>query len=341
MSHPRDNARMIEIAHPLPQFADIQAAAERLKGVAVATPLVESPVLSARFCGRVFLKLEILQRTGSFKFRGAYNRLVQLSDAERRGGVVAFSSGNHAQGVAAAAALLGIPATIVMPADAPRIKTEGTRRYGATVVAYDRRREKREVIAGRLAAEKGAIVVPSFDDPDIVAGQGTAGLEIAQAASAGGVRLDAVLVPCSGGGLASGIALALSGASPGTRLFTAEPEGYDGARLSLAAGERISAPGTRDTIADALMSPTPGSIPFALLKACGAGGVAVSDAALGDAVAFAALTLKLVAEPGGAAALAALLSGAFDAHGKTIALVLSGGNIDPDMLMRCIASPSL
>jgi threonine dehydratase len=332
---------MTDSSQLLPQFADVQAAAERLKGVAVATPLVESPVLSARVGARVFLKLETLQRTGSFKFRGAYNRLVQLSQGERRRGVVAFSSGNHAQGVAAAAALLGIPATIVMPSDAPRIKTESTLRYNATVIAYDRRREKREEIAARLAAEKGAVVVPSFDDPHIVAGQGTTGLEIADAASAAGVRLDAVLVPCSGGGLASGIALALSVASPGTRLFTVEPEGYDGARLSLASGERMSAPGTRDTIADALMSPQPGSIPFALLKACAAGGVAVSDAALEHAVGFAAMTLKLVVEPGGAAALAGLLSGAFDARGKTVAVVLSGGNIDPEMLARCIASPSL
>ena len=331
---------MSESAQPLPQFAAVQEAAKRLKGVAVVTPLLESPVLSARIGGRVFLKLETLQRTGSFKFRGAYNRLVQLSDAERRRGVVAFSSGNHAQGVAAAAAMLGIPATIVMPADAPRTKTESTRRYGATVIAYDRRREKREEIAGRLAAEKGAIVVPSFDDPHIVAGQGTAGLEMADAAAMLGLRLDAVLVPCSGGGLASGVALALSGASPGTRLFTAEPEGYDGARLSLQAGERLSAPGLSETIADALMSPAPGSIPFGLLKGCGAGGVAVSDAALAHAVGYAAMTLKLVVEPGGAAALASLLSGTFDGHGKAVAIVLSGGNIDPEMLARCVAAPS-
>jgi threonine dehydratase len=297
---------------------------------------VESPVLSERVGGRVFLKLETLQRTGSFKFRGAYNRLVQLSESERRRGVVAFSSGNHAQGVASAAALLGIPATIVMPADAPRIKTESTRALGAVVVPYDRKREKREEIADRIAAEKGAVVVPSFDDPYVVAGQGTAGLEIAGQAAALGVALEAVLVPCSGGGLSSGIALALHGASPGTRLFTVEPEGYDGARLSLEAGKRIAAAGTRDTIADALMSPAPGMIPLAVLMACGASGVAVEDGALMAAVGFAALKLKLVVEPGGAAALAAILSGAFELRGKTIAIVLSGGNIDPEMLQRCL-----
>jgi threonine dehydratase len=320
----------------IPSFSDVQHAAARLRGVAVATPFVESPVLSDRTGGRVFLKLETLQRMGSFKFRGAYHRLVQLTPAERVRGVVAFSSGNHAQGVAAAAALLGMPATIVMPADAPRIKTESTRNLGATVVPYDRRREKREEIAARIAAEKGAVVVPSFDDPDIVAGQGTAGLEIAAQAADLGATLDAVIVPCSGGGLSSGIALALSGASPETSVFTAEPDGYDGARLSLESGARTAAAGARDTIADALTSPGVGAIPFAILKSCGARGLAVGDRALMQAVGFAAANLKLVAEPGGAAALAAVLSGTFDAKGKTVAIVLSGGNIDPEMLTRCI-----
>ena len=323
-------------AQSLPIFADVEAAAARLKGHAVLTPLVESPLLSERTGGRIFLKLEILQRTGSFKFRGAYNRLAQLTPEQRIRGVVAFSSGNHAQGVAAAAALLGMPATIVMPADAPRIKTESTRSYGAEVVPYDRRREKREEIAARLAAEKGAVVVPSFDDPHIVAGQGTAGLEMANQAAALAARLDAVLVPCSGGGLSSGIALGLSGVSPATKIVTIEPEGYDAARLSLASGVRSGAAGTRDTVADALTSPGVGAIPFEILKARGAHGLALPDAAFMQAVAFAAMKLKLVVEPGGSAALAALLSGAFDARGKTVAIVLSGGNIDPEMLVRCI-----
>lgn len=332
---------MTGAAQSLPDFADVTAAAERLAGVVAATPFVESAPLSGHVGGRVFLKLETLQRTGSFKFRGAYNRLAQLSPDERRRGVVAFSSGNHAQGVAAAAALLGMPATIVMPADAPRIKAESTRALGASVVAYDRKRDKREEMAARIASDKGAVLVPSFDDPEIVAGQGTAGLEIARQAAAFGVALDAVLVPCSGGGLASGIALALSGACPGARVFTAEPEGYDGARLSLLSGERSAAAGTRDTVADALTSPAPGFIPFALLKACRAGGLAVTDSALIQAVSYAALRLKLVLEPGGAAALAALLSGGFEGRGKATVIVLSGGNIDPDMLVRCLdSSPS-
>jgi threonine dehydratase len=320
----------------VPGFGDVEAAAARLKGHAVLTPLVESPLLSERVGGRVFLKLEILQRTGSFKFRGAFNRLVQLNADQRKRGVVAFSSGNHAQGVAAAAALLGMPATIVMPADAPRIKTESTRSYGASVVPYDRRREKREEIAARIAAEKGAVVVPSFDDPNIVAGQGTAGLEIATQAAGQDAMLDAVLVPCSGGGLSSGVALGLSGSSPATQVFTVEPEGYDGARLSLQAGARSQATGTRDTVADALTSPGVGAIPFEILRARHARGLALPDSALMEAVGFAAMKLKLVVEPGGAAGLAALLSGAFEGRGKTVAIVLSGGNIDPEMLVRCI-----
>src|SRR5262245_40330241 len=210
-------------APPLPQFADVTAAAARLESIGVTTPFIESTVLNERLQARVFLKLELLQRTGSFKFRGAYNRLVQLSQAERQRGVVAFSSGNHAQGVAAAAYLLGISATIVMPTDAPRIKPENTRALGAEVMFYDRKRDKREEIAARLAAEKDAVVVPAFDDPHVVAGQGTAGLEIAQQSNALGVTLDAVLVPCSGGGLTSGIALALSERSPHTRVYAVEP----------------------------------------------------------------------------------------------------------------------
>jgi threonine dehydratase len=320
----------------IPRFADVVAAATRLKGVAVETPLIESHALNERLKARVFLKLELLQRTGSFKFRGAYNRLAQLSAEERQRGVVAFSSGNHAQGIAAAARLLGVAATIVMPTDAPRIKLENTRALGADVVFYDRKRDKREEIAARLAAEKGAIVVPAFDDFHVVAGQGTAGLEIAHQARALGVDLDAVLAPCSGGGLSSGIALALSHESPSTRVFAIEPQGFDGARLSLERGERVAAAAEGMSIADSLMAPSPGVIPFALFKATRAGAVAVPDAALIDAVGYAVRHLKLVVEPGGAAGLAAVVSGAFNANGRTIAIVLSGGNIDPETLTRCL-----
>jgi len=320
----------------MPRYEDVEAAAARLAGAAVRTPLVESPALSDRVGGRVFLKLETLQRTGSFKFRGAYNRLVQLGPDERARGVVAFSSGNHAQGVAAAAALLEMAATIVMPRDAPRAKIEGTRSYGAKIVFYDRARENREAIAAVIAKETGATLVPSFDDPHIVAGQGTVGLEIADAAHAAGADFDAVLVPCSGGGLVSGVALGLSRAQPDAAIYSVEPELYDGARLSLALGVRTAASGGRPTMADALMTTMPGTIPFAIMQTRLAGGFAVSDPELARAVQFAVRSLKLVLEPGGAAALAALLSGAFDARRKTVAVVLSGANVDSAILVNCL-----
>ncbi len=321
----------------LPTPKDIEDAARRIAPWAVLTPFVEHPELGARVGGRVFLKLEMFQRTGSFKFRGACNRILQIREADRAKGVVAFSSGNHAQGVAAVAQLFGIPATIVMPADAPRAKIAGTKAYGATVVSYDRIAEDREAIAAKIVAEHGATLVRPFDDPDIVAGQGTAGLEIARTAAERGVTLDAVLAPCSGGGLVTGIALALSKVSPGTNVLSVEPEGYDGMRQSHDKGERVTAKPTTLSIADALMSPFPGHVPFALAKQHLAGGLAVNDEALARAVSYAFRKIKVVAEPGGAAALAALLCGAFDAKGKNIALVLSGGNADLETVSDCCA----
>jgi threonine dehydratase len=308
----------------IPTQDDVRAAAKRIAPYAVRTPLVESVVLGQRIGGRVFLKLELLQRTGSFKFRGALNRLALIPESERVGGVVAFSSGNHAQGVAAAAGLFGMKALIVMPADAPRAKIEGTSALGAEVVLYDRLREDREAIAAAICAERCATLVKPFDDPGIIAGQGTVGLEIAEDAARLGVTLDAVLAPCSGGGLVSGIALALKGS--GTRVHSVEPENFDGMRRSLAAGECVAAPGGALSIADALMAPMPGAHVFALANGLLAPGLAVSDAELEQAVVFAATQLKLLVEPGGAAALAALLAG--KAEGKSIALVISGGNAD-------------
>jgi len=309
-----------------PGFADIQAAAMRIAPYAVRTPLVESPALNALSGGRVFLKLETLQRTGSFKFRGACNRLAMIPPDARCNGVVAFSSGNHAQGVAAAAALFGMEAVIVMPSDAPRAKLEGTRALGGTVVEYDRQREDREAIAGRICAERGAVLVRPFDDAGVIAGQGTAGLEIAEDALRFGVTLDAVLVPCSGGGLVSGVALALKGAGLAAKVHSVEPENFDGMKRSLETGARTAAPGGKLSIADALMAPTPGAIVFELAKDLLAPGLAVSDEELERAALFAARELKLVVEPGGAAALAALLAGKLDGRGKTVAVVLSGGN---------------
>jgi threonine dehydratase len=312
----------------IPSFADVEAAAVRIAPYAVRTPLVESPVLNAMTGGRVFLKLESLQRTGSFKFRGACNRLAMIPPGERARGVVAFSSGNHAQGVAAAAQLFGMPALIVMPSDAPRPKIEGTRAFGAEIVTYDRIHEDREAIAGRICAERGAVLVRPFDDAGIIAGQGTAGLEIAEDAKRFGVTLDEVLAPCSGGGLVSGIALALKGAGVAARVHSVEPENFDGMKRSLEAGARVQAPGGKLSIADALMAPIPGTIVFELAKDLLAPGLAVSDAELERAVVFAAQQLKLLVEPGGAAALAALLAAMVDVKGKAVVLVLSGGNAE-------------
>jgi threonine dehydratase len=305
----------------LPTHQDVRAAADRIRPFAVRTPLVESPVLGARTGGRVFLKLETLQRTGSFKFRGACNALAQLSPERRRAGVVAFSSGNHAQGVAAAASLFGAPALIVMPQDVPPAKLAGTRAQGAEVVFYDRVQDDREAIAARLCAERGATLIKPFDQAEVIAGQGTVGLEIAQDAAHVGVTLQTVLTPCSGGGLASGIALGLEGAA---QVRTVEPENFDGMKRSLEAGRRVKAPGGALSIADALMALMPGEIVFQLAKDRLGPGLAVDDVSLRRAVGFARETLKLVVEPGGAAALAALLDGA--AAGETVALVLSGAN---------------
>jgi len=322
----------------LPKFADVEAAARRIAPHAYKTPLIENPALNERLGGRVFLKLESLQRTGSFKFRGAYNRIALIPEAERRKGVVAFSSGNHAQGVAAAARLFGIPATIVMPKDSPRTKLEGTRAQGADIVFYDRVQDDREALAARVLEERGGTLIRPFDDPGIVAGQGTIGLEIAaQAKSCGCPALDAVLVPCSGGGVVSGIALALSGASPATKAISVEPENFDGMRRSLAAGARATAPGGSLSIADALMAPTPGHVPFALAKGLMRDGLAVSDEELARAVAYAATVLKLIIEPGGSAGLAALLSEKYDVHGRNIAVVLTGGNCDFETIVDCVS----
>jgi threonine dehydratase len=314
------------MAVQLPTFADIEAAAAAIAPYALETPLVEHADLNDRLGARVFLKLETFQRTGSFKFRGAMNGISRIAPADRAKGVVAFSSGNHAQGVAAAAALFSIPALIVMPKDVPAAKLEGTSAYGAEIVFYDRVKDDREKIAQTLCEERGATLIRPFDDAHVVAGQGTVGLEIARAAAARGVALDAVLAPCSGGGLISGIALALSAISPATRVVSVEPENYDGMRRSLAAGERVAAPGGTPSIADGLMAPTPGRIPFALAIRHLHDSLAVGDDDLLAAVSFAATRLNLLVEPSGAAGLAALISGRFKAFNKTVAVVLTGAN---------------
>jgi threonine dehydratase len=324
-------------ASTLPTAADVDAAARRLAGIALHTPLVTSPVLDALTGARVFLKAETLQRTGSFKFRGAYNKLSSIPQAERAGGVVAFSSGNHAQGVAAAAQLLGMPAVIVMPADAPRPKLERTAALGAEVVLYDRVRGDRQAIAREIAEKRHAALVPPYDDALVIAGQGTAGREIVDDLAAQGLTADVVAVTASGGGLTAGIALAVKARMPQARLFTAEPEGFDDHARSFKSGRRERNAAITGTICDALMAQTPGELTFAINRELVGQGAAVSDEEVAAAVAFAFRELKLVVEPGGAAALAALLSGKIDVKGKVAVAVLSGGNVDPDLFHRLVA----
>ncbi|WP_322518138.1 threonine/serine dehydratase [Rhodopseudomonas palustris] len=317
--------------------ADIDAAADVLAPYAVRTPLLTSPALDAATGARVFLKPEMLQRTGSFKFRGAFNKLSSIPQAARGGGVVAFSSGNHAQGVAAAAQILGMRATIVMPADAPASKRERTKGYGAEVVLYDRDREDREAIARDIASSRGATLVPPYDDAKVIAGQGTVGREIAADLAALGVVPDIVVAPASGGGLVAGTAVAVTTRFPEAAVMSAEPEAFDDHARSIAAGRREPHKAEGRTICDALMASIPGELTFAINQQLLTRGVTASDAEVARAVAFVFRELKLVVEPGGAVALAALLAGHIDARGKTIAIVLSGGNVDADLFAKLIA----
>lgn len=316
--------------------ADIEAAARVLAPYAVRTPLLSSPALDARVGGKVFLKPEMLQRTGSFKFRGAFNKLSSIPQAARAGGVVAFSSGNHAQGVAAAAQILKMQATIVMPADAPLSKRERTKGYGAEVVLYDRDREDREAIAREIAGKRGATLVPPYDDPLVMAGQGTVGLEIAGDMAALGIAPDIVVAPVSGGGLIAGTATAIKARYPQATLISAEPEAFDDHARSLRAGKREPHKAEGHSICDALMASIPGVLTFAVNQRLLTSGVTASDAEVGVAVAFVFRELKLVVEPGGAVALAALLAGRIDARGKNVVIVLSGGNVDADLFARLI-----
>lgn len=313
---------------------DIEDAARRLEGQAIKTPLIENPALNERIGGRVFLKPETLQRSGSFKFRGAYNRISRLTEDEKTRGVVAFSSGNHAQGVALAARLVGAPALIVMPSDAPAIKVAGTRSFGAEIRFYDRFTEDREAIAAEIARERGCVVVPSYDDPYIIAGQGTLGLEIAEQAPA---RLDVVMSPVGGGGLIAGASTAIKARSHATQIYGVEPADFDDTRRSLASGKRESIDPDARSFCDALLSPSPGVLTFPINQANLAGGLTVTDAEVAEAMRYAFLTLKLVIEPGGCVALAAALAGRIDLKGKTTAIVCSGGNVDPELYSRVLA----
>lgn len=309
---------------------DVLAAAARISGAVERTPLIEAEIRGKR----VWLKCECLQTGGSFKLRGATNRLMQLSEAERARGVVAFSSGNHAQGVAIAAKRLGVPAIIVMPSDAPSLKVEGTRSQGAEIIFYDRYKESREEIAARIAADKGCVVVPSFDDPHILAGQGTAGLEILeQLDEAGAAAPTHILVNCGGGGLTAGIALAC----PDAAIITVEPEGWDDMRRSLELGEIVPVgPDAPPTLCDALQTPRVSPITFGILQARSVQGLAVSEDEVAAAVRWAWREHRLVVEPGGAVSIAALLAGKAEIVAETVVLV-SGGNIDPALHAKLVA----
>jgi threonine dehydratase len=321
----------------LPTAADVEEAARRLAGVALHTPLLTSAALNAMTGGRVFLKAETLQHTGSFKFRGAYNKLAAIPHEQRAGGVVAFSSGNHAQGVAAAAQMLGMPCVIVMPHDAPRAKRQRTAALGAEIVLYDRSRDDREAIAQDIARRRGAVLVPPYDDALIIAGQGTAGLEIVEDLGALGLAPDIVVVTASGGGLTAGIALAVRAHVPHAALYTAEPQGFDDHARSFRSGRREQNMAVSGTICDALMARMPGKLTFAINRSLVGAGVVTSDAEVAAAVAFAFSELKLVVEPGGAVALAALMTRKVDVTGKVAVGVLSGGNIDPELFSRLVA----
>jgi threonine dehydratase len=322
----------------LPAFADVEAAAARLTGHVRRTPLLTSLVLDAQIGGRVLIKPECLQPTGSFKVRGAFNSMLQMSAEDRARGVVAWSAGNHGQALAFAGSRLGAKVTIVMPADAPASKLEGTRRWGAEVVAYDRRSESREEIGQAIAARTGAVIVPPYDDAEVIAGQGTAALEALQDARALGLEPDRLLCCVGGGGLIAGCALAAEGLGSAARVHSVEPAGYDDTARSLAAGRRVANSGEAASICDALMTQTPGRITFALNRRRLAEGQTVSDEEVRAAMRFALAELKLVVEPGGAAALAAVLFRPVLTEGATVLVLLTGGNVDLPVLARLTAA---
>jgi threonine dehydratase len=320
-----------------PTYDDVLAAAARLQGRIIRTPILRHPLLDEIAGGTVLVKPEPLQRTGSFKLRGATNAALLMDPAARRGGVVTHSSGNHGQAVAAAAHLLGMPALVAMPADAPAIKRAATRRWGAEIHPFDRHAVDRDALAAELAAARGATVIPPFDHPHVIAGQGTLAVELVEDAKAQGLALDALAVCTGGGGLIAGCALAMEALAPDAEVWAVEPEGWDDTRRSLEAGRRLANDGTGSGLCDALLSRQPGALTFSINHPRLAGGVAVTEAEVFRAMRFAFEHLKLVAEPGGAVALAALLAGRLDAKGRTVGVVISGGNVDPAVFSHALA----
>ncbi len=322
----------------LPNYDDVAEAALRIAPHVVHTPLLRHPMLDEISGGTILIKPEPLQRTGSFKLRGATNAVLQLTELQKRAGVVAYSSGNHAQGLACAAAASGVAATIFMPSDAPAIKMENTRAWGATIIPFDRLTTDKEKLLTDFSAKTGATIIPPFDHPHVLAGQGSLALEMVADAKMIGLSMDSLLVCTGGGGMVAGCALAVEGASPGTRVHSVEPADWDDTARSLAAGERLAAVSGGSLLCDALLSPMPGKLTFAINQPRLGAGLSVTDAEVMAAVAFAFLRLKVVVEPGGAVCLAALLAGKFDARGKVVGCVLSGGNVDPAVFARALAA---
>ncbi len=312
-----------------PSFEEVEQAAERLSGRAIRTPLLENVQLNEICGGRILMKAETLQRTGSFKFRGAFNLLSQIPEDGKAAGVITCSSGNHAQGVASAASILGLKAIVVMPEDAPQIKIDNTRGYGAEVVFFDRNKESREELVASISAGTNMTFAPPYDHPHTIAGQGTCGLEIAQQVDELGESLDNMLVCCGGGGLTAGVALALAEKSPATKVYAVEPADFDDTARSLVAQERVSNEAGHRSICDAILTPTPGEITFEINRKLVTDGLRVTDSEVRGAMRFAFNTLKMVVEPGGAVTLAAVLNGRVDTRDKVTAITLSGGNVDP------------
>ncbi len=320
-----------------PTYDDVVAAAARLESVAARTPLLEAALLNQRAGARVLVKAEMLQKTGAFKLRGAWNRIAQLSDDEKARGVLCYSSGNHAQAIAASATLAGTTATVVMPATAPALKVERCKALGATVVLHEGDRYSMVARATDIADREGRVLIPPFDHPDIIAGQGTVGLEIAEDMTARRLTPDAVIIPCGGGGLSAGVCLAIHERFPEAALYGVEPAGFDDTKRSLAAGSPVAnTPGAR-TLCDALMVPEPGALTFPINARLLTDIATVTDDEVCDAMAAAFEHLKVVTEPGGAAALAAVLANKFDLAGKTVVAIASGGNVDPTLFADAIA----
>ena len=320
----------------LPEFKDVISAAEKIDGYAVKTPLLKAQDLSEILGAEIYIKPECLQRVGAFKFRGAFNRLSRLTEEERKRGVVAYSSGNHAQGVAASAQILGMDAVIVMPTDSPKMKLQNTKDYGAEVITYDRETESREEIADKISAERGCIVVPSFEDFYIISGQGTVALEAVSQAEEKGVKLDLFMTPIGGGGLISGCSLAVKGLSPNTEIYGVEPEGFNDVQRSLQSGEIKSNKTATGSICDAILTFHPEPMTYKIMSDNLSGVLTVSDQEVLVAMKYAWEKLKLVVEPGACVALAAILHGKIDVKGKNVCLVLSGGNVDEETFKNAL-----